>query len=115
MKTKYEPKVKGKKMRYREDPDDSTSNEEIKRQREEIKNKPHKKPRNPDAIMKSGELLKDQNAKKSRSDRKQEAKKKIEDQIFDAYKDPVDGNFYLQVNPDDLDNFSMEELEVLNT
>jgi hypothetical protein len=65
--------------------------------------------------MKSGELLKDQNAKKSRSDKKAETKKKIEDQIFDAYKDPVDGNFYLQVDPDDLDKFSMEELEVLNS
>ena len=32
-KSKYEAKVKGKKMRYREDPDDATSNDEILRQR----------------------------------------------------------------------------------
>jgi len=47
---------------YREDPPE----EEIV-DNGQVKNKQHKRPRNPDAIMKANELLKDQNAKKSRS------------------------------------------------
>ena len=44
---------------YREDP---PAEEEIGNG--QVKNRPHKRPRNPDAIMKANEVLKDQNSKK---------------------------------------------------
>ena len=40
--------------------------------------------------------------------------KNIEDKIFDVMEDPSDGNLYLQIDPGDLEQFSAEDLEILN-
>ena len=36
---------------------------------------------------------------------------KMEDQVFDVKQDPADGNYYLHINPEDLDKYTPKELQ----